>query len=638
MFVVIAAAAPLTGQGRHPSGAGAHAAPAGSELAPVVSNDNREAAGRLRDGVLTLDLRAGSGFLRPGGDSGRVVRIEALGEVGSALSVPAPLIRVPDGTEIVATVRNELTTSLLVHGLCQRGGERCIPLDVPAGTSRSVRFKTGPAGTYNYWATSSGMPLQFRASEDSQMSGAFIVDPPEGAPADRVFVITEWTSLTKAQLRHVASQDDPGAAFIGLRPDVLFLINGRSWPHTERLRYDVADEVRWRVINLSTQVHPMHLHGFYFQVDSRGNGAADEVFPPARKPRVVTQVMQPGSTMTMTWIPERAGNWLFHCHVMTHVSPALHVDGTLKPHEAHGNEHDPGAGMTGMVLGITVAGAADAHDRPERSARPRKLTLIMKSDPHGFGDAPAYGFAMVDGPQSAYSGPPPVPGPTLVLTRGEPVEITLVNRLPEPTAIHWHGMELDSYCDGVHGWSGHGRRITPMIAPGESFVVRFTPPRTGTFMYHTHLHDGRQLASGLYGAMLVIEPGETFDETTDHVLVIGRGGPQPGSPVVLNNQKEPVLVWKAGVRHRIRVINITPDDIVSAALMSGDAPTTWVPITKDGAPVPPDRCAPAPARQLVGVGEIYDFGFDAPKGRRSLWLELKSPAGKWLMQGHVLIR
>jgi FtsP/CotA-like multicopper oxidase with cupredoxin domain len=101
----------------------------------------------------------------------------------------------------------------------------------------------------------------------------------------------------------------------------------------------------------------------------------------------------------------------------------------------------------------------------------------------------------------------PVPGPTLALTRGEPVEITLVNRLPEGTAIHWHGMALESYYDGVHGWSGTGQRITPMIAPGDSFVVRFTPPRTETFIYHTHLHDKRQLTSGLYGAMVVLDPG-----------------------------------------------------------------------------------------------------------------------------------
>ena len=106
----------------------------------------------------------------------------------------------------------------------------------------------------------------------------------------------------------------------------------------------------------------------------------------------------------------------------------------------------------------------------------------------------------------------------------EPVEITLMNRLDEPTAIHWHGMELESYYDGVHGWSGSRRRVTPIIEPGGSFVVRFTPPRAGTFIYHTHLHDYRQLSSGLYGPLIVTDAGETFDPATDHVIVIGRSG------------------------------------------------------------------------------------------------------------------
>ena len=127
----------------------------------------------------------------------------------------------------------------------------------------------------------------------------------------------------------------------------------------------------------------------------------------------------------------------------------------------------------------------------------------MRTDPNRFGAEPAFGFVL-DG-AAATSGSTPVPGPTLVLARGEPVEITLVNQLTEATAIHWHGMELESYYDGAHGWGGNGEQVTPMVAPGSSFVVRFTPPRTGTFMYHTHLHDRRQLTSGLYGAMLVVD-------------------------------------------------------------------------------------------------------------------------------------
>ena len=50
------------------------------------------------------------------------------------------------------------------------------------------------------------------------------------------------------------------------------MINGLSWPATERLTYHVGETARWRVINLSSQAHPMHLHGFYFEVDSLGDG------------------------------------------------------------------------------------------------------------------------------------------------------------------------------------------------------------------------------------------------------------------------------------------------------------------------------------------------------------------------------
>ena len=164
-------------------------------------------------------------------------------------------------------------------------------------------------------------------------------------------------------------------------------------------------------------------------------------------------------------------------------------------------------------------------------------------------------------------------------------------------------MELDSYYDGVHGWSGAGQRVTPLIEPDDSFVVRFTPPRAGTFMYHTHLHDDRQLSSGLYGAMIVARTGETFDETTDHVFVMGRAGIGPVAQTVLNGESAPQVVWKAGTRHRVRLINITPSDIFSVVLHTNEGAVTWRPMTKDGAPLPAHRCQPGPAKQLIGAGE-----------------------------------
>jgi manganese oxidase len=318
---------------------------------------------------------------------------------------------------------------------------------------------------------------------------------------------------------------------------------------------------------------------------------------------------------------------------MTHVSPVLYVDGAPKSESPHQHGTDPGVGMTGMVIGVTIDGPDSTDAWPAEPADPRKLTLVMQEQPNAFGDTPAMAFAMVDGNQD---GVPRVPGPTLVLTRGEPVEITLVNRLREATAIHWHGMELESYYDGVHGWGRTGQRVTPMIEPGGSFVVRFTPPRSGTFMYHTHLHDRRQLTSGLYGALVVVDAGEVFDDTVDHAFVIGRGGPQQAAPVVLNNSREPEVVWKAGTRHRVRLINITPDDIVSVTLQGSEGTVRWRVLTKDGAPAAASGEVVA-ASQVIAVGETYDFEYVAPAGRRTLWLEVRT-GGRWLVQGKIIVR
>jgi FtsP/CotA-like multicopper oxidase with cupredoxin domain len=298
-----------------------------------------------------------------------------------------------------------------------------------------------------------------------------------------------------------------------------------------------------------------------------------------------------------------------------------------------------------MVIGMTVRGRARvAESLVAASPSARKFTLLMQQLPERVGSAAA-GFALVEG-----NAPPPAPaaspGPPIVLRRNQPVEITLVNHLSEATAVHWHGIELDSYYDGVHGFSGAGHRVTPMIPPGGSFVVRFTPPRAGTFIYHTHLHDYRQLSSGLYGPLIVTREDETFDPISDHVIVIGRQGlrseersllTEPES-VVINGERAPRLVWKTGSRHRVRLINIAPDDIFSVALQTEQGPTMWTPVAKDGAPVPTADAVPVVARQTIAVGETYEFEYQAPDRRRTAWLEVRTTSGKWQAQGHVIIK
>jgi FtsP/CotA-like multicopper oxidase with cupredoxin domain len=225
------------------------------------------------------------------------------------------------------------------------------------------------------------------------------------------------------------------------------------------------------------------------------------------------------------------------------------------------------------------------------------------------------------------------------------VEITVSNQLGEPTALHWHGMELESYYDGVHNWSGINRTLAPMIDAGGSFVVKFTPPRAGTFIYHTHLHDYRQLPLGLYGPMLVVDDDQAYRPDVDHVMIVGRSGLDPAAPdviipatpLVINGETSPKVTWKAGAVHRVRLINITPDSIVSIALQSA-APMSWTPVAKDGAPVPAAARTAVPARQTIAPGETYDFEVDVAPGRRTLWLEVRTPAGKWEAQARVIVK
>ena len=127
-------------------------------LPEVMVNDNRRPAGTRDAGTLVLDLRAAVGRWRPEGATGPALEIEAFGERTGPLQAPAPLIRVPEGTEIVASIRNDLDVTLRVHGLCSHDAAPCAPIELSSSSSRAVRFKSGRAGTYHYWATTTGMP------------------------------------------------------------------------------------------------------------------------------------------------------------------------------------------------------------------------------------------------------------------------------------------------------------------------------------------------------------------------------------------------------------------------------------------------------------------------------------------------
>lgn len=105
-----------------------------------------------------------------------------------------------------------------------------------------------------------------------------------------------------------------------------------------------------------------------------------------------------------------------------------------------------------------------------------------------------------------------IPGPTLRFTEGGYAVIYVKNNLEVETSVHWHGLLLPNFYDGVPYLT------TPPIEPGKTLKYEFPLRQSGTYWYHSHTMLQEQ--SGVYGS-IVIEPKEqTLEYDNDLVMVL----------------------------------------------------------------------------------------------------------------------
>jgi FtsP/CotA-like multicopper oxidase with cupredoxin domain len=593
-------------------------------LPEAVPNDNRTPAGESAQGVLTVTLEARLSGWRPDLDVDSAVTVAAFGEPGEAPRIPGPLVRATSGTEVRVTVRSSLPEgTLVVHGL-RAGTVTEDTVHVPAGTSREVRYRASAPGTYLYWATTTdSVAVNERNGRDSQLTGAIVIDPigimPD--PQERIFVLTVIDMVPDTML--------PPPHY-----DIWELaINGLSWPHSEQLDYDVGSTVRWRLLNGSYLPHPMHLHGFHFRVVAKGDGTRDRMIPPSEVRHVVTEFMPPGSTFAMEWQPTRAGSWLFHCHMVPHISPFPERPDSVRRHDEHDLAQHARAAMAGLVLGIRTFERHGQQAR-EKVVPQRRLRLLAQERESSHGTT--HGYVLQEGAEPARDSVQ-VPGPPIVVTRGETTAITVVNHAREHTTVHWHGMELESGFDGVAGWSGTREAPAPLILPGDSFTVAFTPPRAGTYLYHTHMDESAQLRTGMYGPLLVVEPGARYDPERDLVFMLGRAIDDAPHAPAINGRREPrVRTLTAGTTYRLRLINILPAAPVLVTLGMDSVPLTWRPISKDGADLPSTLQVDVASTVVIGVGETYDMAWTPRPGAAEL--SFFQPREGWVVRQRLEVR
>ena len=186
------------------------------------------------------------------------------------------------------------------------------------------------------------------------------------------------------------------------------------------------------------------------------------------------------------------------------------------------------------------------------------------------------------------------PGPTIQASEGDRVRIVFENHLPEPTGIHWHGLELPNEMDGV---PGIGQKP---VMPGERFVYEFPLQQNGTFFYHPHM--AMQEMVGMLGGF-IIHPKTGYSPRVDkdYLIALQEYAVLPNSTIpnsmnmefnwlTFNGKAGPAatpLIIRHGERVRVRIINLGMDhhpihlhgnQFVITGTEGGRAPeSTWYP-------------------------------------------------------------
>jgi FtsP/CotA-like multicopper oxidase with cupredoxin domain len=207
-----------------------------------------------------------------------------------------------------------------------------------------------------------------------------------------------------------------------------------------------------------------------------------------------------------------------------------------------------------------------------------------------------------------------VPGPTIECTQGDTIRVVLKNQLPEPTSIHWHGLEVANEMDGAGGTT------EPVTPPGGTRIYEFKLHQTGTFMYHTGFNMMKQDGLGL-GGFVVIHPQEGYKRKLDkdvaimlQAFALAPGNEYPNLATMdfnwftFNGKTAPdveVITVKQDQRVRLRFGNLTMSS--HPIHMHG---YTWKVVGTEGGPIP--ESAQWPGNTInIPPGTVRDVEFTA---------------------------
>ena len=215
-------------------------------------------------------------------------------------TVPGPEIRARPGDKVRIVLRNEMTqpTVLHFHGVTvpnEMDGVPYITQDpIMPDDFFTYEFEVvDPPGMYVYHS-------HFNSTEQvgKGLYGAFFVQPKND----------DWGALYGEDIAVEHTM------FLGDGPTG-FVLNGKGFPATQPIVAALGDTVLIHLSNDGAQIHPMHLHGYHFEVVAVDGFALS----PANRYMADTLAVAPGQRFDVLVRAEYPGVWAYHCHILPHV-------------------------------------------------------------------------------------------------------------------------------------------------------------------------------------------------------------------------------------------------------------------------------------------------------------------------------
>ncbi|HWP59816.1 MAG TPA: multicopper oxidase domain-containing protein [Candidatus Acidoferrales bacterium] len=229
--------------------------------------------------------------------------------------IPGPTLWVTEGDLVRVRFTNKHTSNhtLHFHGLNVPNEMDGVAyghlhhLEVKPGETRTYEFVAEPAGTHMYHCH-----VNSPQHIDLGMVGVLIVEPKNKTSEPKVdkqtvLLLDDWYV-------NEHGDQEPMAHPAMIQQANYFTVNGKSFPAAEPIKLAAGEKVRVRLINVGYQAHSMHLHGHSFVVTHR-DGRPLEVHQEQD-----TLLIGPGERYDLVFTATNPGLWLFHCHVVPHVT------------------------------------------------------------------------------------------------------------------------------------------------------------------------------------------------------------------------------------------------------------------------------------------------------------------------------